>query len=319
MTTPLLQMRIRSITQEADAIFSFELRAADGAALPAFAAGAHVSVLLAGGVERSYSLVNRQEERHRYVIAVQRDPGGRGGSLALCDKARPGDLIQVRPPLNNFDLAEAAGESVFVAGGIGITPLWSMIQRLDALGRRWRLYYAARRRSEAAFVDEIESLASRDPDCLSFAFRTGAETPRLDLAAIVATLESGAHIYCCGPVPMLEGFAAATEALPSERVHAEYFAPTGGAAEGGFYVELARDGRTLFIPEDKTILDVLIEEGIPVPHSCKQGLCGACETPVLAGTPDHRDVVLSARQKAAGKSMMICRSGCIGGKLVLDM
>jgi tetrachlorobenzoquinone reductase len=319
MTTPLLQMRIRSITQEADAIFSFELRALDGSALPGFTAGAHIALLLPGGIERSYSLVNAQGETHRYVVAVQRDPAGRGGSLALCDKARPGDLIQVRPPLNNFDLVEAAGESVFIAGGIGITPLWSMIQRLDAIGRRWRLHYAARRRSEAAFVSEIESLASGDPDCLGFAFRTGAEAPRLDIGAIVASLGPDAHVYCCGPVPMLESFAAATEALPPDRVHAEYFAATDGAAEGGFFVELAREGRTLFIPEDKTILDVLIEEGIGVSYSCRQGLCGVCETPVLAGTPDHRDVVLSARQKAAGKSMMICRSGCIGGKLVLDM
>ncbi|RDK09497.1 PDR/VanB family oxidoreductase [Cupriavidus lacunae] len=319
--TETLQLRVRSITWEADGILSYELRAEPPLKeLPVFDAGAHIDLHLPNGLIRSYSLLNRSDERHRYVIGVNKDPQSRGGSRYLHETLRPGDILTVSAPRNNFPLEEGAPLSVFIAGGIGITPIFGMIQRLRTLGRPWRLHYAARTRKQAAFIDALQAMDGRDGAEVHVAYDREAGGKMLDIPAIAADLPGNAHIYCCGPVPMLDAFEAATQALPPARVHREYFAAREAAAtEGGFVVELARSKRSLEVPSGKTILDCLLSDGIEPPYSCQEGVCGTCEVRVLDGVPDHRDLVLSEAERATNQRMMICCSGAKSRKLVLDL
>jgi len=314
-----LQVFIRSITAEAAGVLSFELRPVDGATLPAFTAGAHVDLHLPGGLVRSYSLLNPQEERHRYLVAIQRDPQGRGGSQAA-HELRVGQQLEISRPRNNFPLDESAPHSVLVAGGIGITPLWSMAQRLESLGRSWELYYCARTRAQAALLEPIQQLppAARARVHLHFDHEPGGRV--LDLAELLARHPAGTHFYCCGPAGMLQAFQQCTADRPRACVHLEYFSNAKEAASsGGFSVQLARQGLSLPVPAGQTILQTLLDAGVDVPHSCLDGVCGSCEVRVLAGEPDHRDLVLGPEEQARNDRMMICCSGCRGESLVLDL
>ncbi len=304
---------------EADGIYSFELRSCDGGALPAFTAGAHIDVLMPGGIERSYSLISTPDEKHRYVIAVARDPASRGGSAFMCDTLRPGDRITVSYPANTFPLVETGAHSVLIAGGIGITPIWSMVRRLEALQRSWALFYAARAESKAALLDGVRDLMRAYPDRVIVAFDQEPGQTTLDIAGIVAAQPAPTHFYCCGPSGMLKAFETATADRDRAFVHIERFAADAAPARGGFDVVLAKSGRTIFVPPDQTILETLLAAGLNTPRSCMQGVCGTCETFVLDGVPDHRDAVLSKRERASNAKMMICCSGCIGERLVLDL
>lgn len=316
-----VQVRVKSITWEADGILSFDLRPMPPRReLPPFTAGAHVDVHLANGLIRSYSLLNAQDERHRYVIGVNRDAASRGGSRFLHESVKAGDALTLAVPRNNFALDEQAPLSVFIAGGIGITPLSSMIARLQALGRPWRLHYAARTRQNAAFVDALQALRDRGGGEVHFSFDREPGGRMLDIPGIVAALPSGAHVYCCGPLPMLDAFESATRHLPAERVHVEYFAAREAAANaGGYTVELARSRRTIAIQPGHTILDSLEEAGVDAAYSCREGVCGTCEVRVIDGIPDHRDLVLSSADKACNDRMMICCSGAKSPRLVIDL
>lgn len=318
----ILQVRVKSITYEAEGILSFELRPVPPLReLPPFTAGAHIDLHLTNGLIRSYSLFNSQGDTHCYRMAVNLDANSRGGSRFVHTSIHAGDVLTIGAPRNNFTLDEEADNSVMIAGGIGITPLYSMVQRLENLGRKWTLYYSTRSRKNTAFIDEIEAL-NANSEHGSVVFHFDQENPGkfLDLPEIVSSSPQGTHFYCCGPLPMLEAFESATQALPDDCVHVEYFAAKESAdTSGGFTVELARSGDSLYVPAGKTILDVLIEEGHQPLYSCQEGICGTCEVPVLEGEPDHRDLVLSAQQRAANKSIMVCCSGCRSEKLVLDM
>jgi vanillate O-demethylase ferredoxin subunit len=311
----MLNLRIKRAVWEAPNIISYELTPTDGQELPAFTAGAHIDIKLSNGLMRSYSLVNPQSERHRYVIAVQRDRQSRGGSKWIVQNFRPGEIVPVNEPRNNFKLDETAQKSIFIAGGIGITPMLSMIDRLNAIGREWELVFCSRTRSSAPFLDILQN----DPRVrLHFDREPGAEM--LDLNALVNAAPSDAHLYCCGPTTMLEAFEAAAKSRPSETVHVEYFTATEPpATEGGFVVVLAKSGREIAIPAGKTILAALKDEGLDLPHSCTEGVCGTCETKVIEGIPDHRDRILTDKERLANKSMMICCSGAKSEKLVLDL
>lgn len=319
MSDTNLDLRVHAITFEAEGIFSFDLRAPDGRELPLFTAGAHLDVRINPDMERSYSLTNSQNERHRYVIAVNRDPSSRGGSKFMCETLRPGHLVSIRAPSNSFKLVETAPHSIFIGGGIGVTPLLGMIRRMESIGSAWQLHYSARTRQKAAFLDELESFAGKAPGRVNIVFDHEPGQKLLDLKAIVAAAPANAHLYCCGPTGMLEAFEAAVAGLSPDNVHTEHFAPTQAAARGGFTIVLARAKKTLFVPPDKSILETLLENGHKVGHSCAEGVCGTCETRVLDGIPDHRDNVLSAREKAKNKSMMICCSGAKTESLVLDI
>ena len=310
-----LSLRIVSATWEAPNIVSYELRPPEGGELPPFTAGAHIDLSLPNGLVRSYSLVNSQSERHRYVIAVQKDRASRGGSKWVHENFRVGELLTANGPRNNFALEEAAEKSVFIAGGIGITPILSMTERLSALGRDWELVYCARKRAGTAFLESLQ----RKPQ-VRFNFDEEPGGKMLDIAAVVKAAPANAHFYCCGPLPMLEAFEQATRDLPRERVHVEYFtAKAPPAVEGGFTVVLARKGLTIAVAPGKTILETLRDHGVDVPYSCTEGVCGTCETRVLEGVPDHRDLILTEAERASNKTMLICCSGSKSEKLVLDL
>ena len=309
-----LSLRVRAVTWEAPNILSYSLQSADDGPLPSFTAGAHIGLKLPNGLLRRYSLLNSQSDHQSYGIAVQRDPAGRGGSRWIHEHVHAGDMVEVRPPENKFVLDETAGRSIFIAGGIGITPILSMIDRLSELGRRWELYYCLRSRALAPFIDKLQGQPN-----VACHFDDEVDGRFLDMDSIVQGA-SGAHLYCCGPTPMLTKFEALTAALPGNQVHTEYFASNEIAAtDGGFKIVLARSGEEYPVPPGKTILQTLGEAGHEIPHSCLEGVCGTCETKVLEGTPDHRDMVLTDAERASGRTMMICCSGAKGDRLVLDL
>jgi ferredoxin-NADP reductase len=226
-----------------------------------------------------------------------------------------GTALKIGGPRNNFRLREDVPKTVLIAGGIGITPIWCMVQRLNALGRDWRLHYACRSRDDMAFRHELEAMpqAALHHDDESGGF--------LDVAALVAAAPKDAHLYCCGPAPMLAAFEAATKEWPRDQVHIEYFTAKElpPAKKGGFTVELARSGVEYFIPEGETILNVLLDAGVDIDYSCELGICGACEQRVISGIPEHRDSILSEEEQAANTRVMICCAGCKSDRLVLDL
>lgn len=311
---------MKRVSYEADNINSYELVAPEGGDLVPFTAGSHIDLHLQNGMIRSYSIVNDQCERQRYVIAVNKDASGRGGSSFIHDTIRPGDTVLVSAPRNNFALHEKAESSVLIAGGIGITPLMAMIRRLEALARPWKLFYAARTRQAAAFVDDLGAIRPDAHSDLHLDFDDERAGRMFDLAGIVAKAPAQAHIYCCGPAPMLEAFEKATAGRPASHIHVEYFqAKHAPAVSGGFEVRLARSNRTIAVEPGKTILAALLEAGIMANHSCSEGVCGTCETAVIEGIPDHRDLFLRPEERAANKTIMICCSGSKSGTLVLDL
>ncbi|MDB5536910.1 MAG: oxidoreductase [Devosia sp.] len=313
-----LAVRVAAIHQVAETIRAVELVAADGKALPGFTAGAHINLKLPGDLSRSYSLTNGPQTRDRYTIAVNRDLASRGGSAYVVDKLAVGEELLVDAPHNTFPLVEDAELSAFFAGGIGITPILAMIRQLEALGRPWKLFYAARNRTSAAFVDELEALEAIAPGRvhLHFDAEAGKVMPLLKLAAGIPKI---AHIYCCGPSKMIEVFKASAGWRPDENVHVEHFAGTNARPTTAFDVELKRRGLTFHVPAGESIMQVLMDNHIPVAHSCREGVCGTCETRVLAGVPDHKDNVLSSRERASNELIMICCSGAKTDKLVLDL
>jgi len=310
----LLSMRLTAITHAAEETSFFEFRPVSGE-VPRFTAGSHIDLHLPNGLIRQYSLTNSQDERHRFVVGVKKDAKSRGGSAYMIEQLRVGTVLQVGGPRNNFPLNETASHSVLIAGGIGITPMFSMMARLEGLGASWELYFAVRRRGElvmpdmlAAYGDKIHLHVDEEAGGL------------IDLAAIVAHAPRSSHLYCCGPAPMLDSFEAATKSWPYGEAHVEHFTSlTPVASEGGYTVELRRSGITITVAEGQTILEAVRAAGVDVPSSCEQGVCGSCETRVLEGVPDHRDMILSPAEQEANDTMMICCSGCKGDRLVLDI
>ncbi|WP_028223128.1 PDR/VanB family oxidoreductase [Paraburkholderia oxyphila] len=316
------EVEVRGIRIEAETVRSFELWPVSGE-LPAFTAGAHIGVQVSPGVIRQYSLTNALE-RHRYVIAVHRDAGGAGGSMYMHDSVTLGSRLTVTAPLNHFPLNEAAAHSVLVAGGIGVTPLLSMVRRLCELGLSWDFYYCARVPARAAFLRELEELAtaSYPKGRLHCVFDGEPGATSLNLDDVLAGHRSDSDFYCCGPVPLMDAFSATFAGLPPERVHVEYFKAPAAATVGegaAFTVRLSRQGKTFVVPPNRSILDVLKENGVPMLSSCQQGICGTCETRVVEGVPDHRDHVLTPEERASNQTMMICVSRCKGEALTLDI
>ncbi|PJX20493.1 hypothetical protein CAP48_19020 [Advenella sp. S44] len=322
-----LKARLHSIEYVASGIHSFEFRPLEGSAWPRFSAGAHIDIHFADELSRSYSLINPEGECHRYVVAINRDEHGKGGSRYLHDTLRVGTCLSISEPRNTFPLNESANHSVFIAGGIGITPLWSMIQRLTQLGSPWTLHYAARERVNAAFVEQLEMLQQPDQSECHLYFDQEPSGRYMDLRSVVGSCPTGAHIYCCGPVRMLEAFEQVVTELhiAQDRVHREYFAvpatpsKMAGHTDQAFNVLLAKSGRSVAVDKDTTILEALLDEGVDVPYSCMSGICGACMTNVLKGEPDHRDLVLTEEEKDSGKVMLICCSRSKSSEIELDL
>jgi ferredoxin-NADP reductase len=312
-----LQARLIAIRYAARDVNTYEFARPDGTTLRPVEPGAHVDIALPNGITRQYSLISPGPAPDSYTVAVKRDPNSRGGSRFMHDELRVGQLVTITGPRNNFALREDVEQTILIAGGIGITPIWCMVQRLRALPARresWTLHYSCRTRAEAAFLG---GLAECSQVALNFDDESGHV---LDLAAVVGKAPPNAHLYCCGPTPMLTAFEAATANWPGEQKHVEYFtAKEAPALEGGFVVELRRSGREFVIPAGKSILEVLRDAGLDLSYSCEQGICGACETRVLSGIPDHHDSVLTPSEQAANNTVMICCAGSKSDRLVLDL
>ena len=315
VATGNIEVRLVAIRYAARDTHLFELARPGGGVLPAAEAGAHVDLCLPDGSIRQYSLTRCDPAPASYTLGIKRDAAGRGGSRLILDTFKVGQLLTISAPRNNFALVENAAHVMLLAGGIGITPIRAMVQRLSALGRSFELHYSSRSRADMAFADELAPMPNARLHCDD---EHGGKF--LDLAAVIAAAPAGSHYYCCGPAPMLAAFEAATKAVLPARVHIEYFtAKEEKSLAGGYIVRLARSNREFVVPPGKSILQVLQDAGIDIPYSCEQGICGSCETRVLAGEPDHRDAILSDAERAANQTMMICCSGAKSDKLVLDL
>jgi ferredoxin-NADP reductase len=314
---------LHCIRWEAPDVVSIELQPAPGAVFPDFEPGAHIDLALGVGINRSYSLINRPSERGRYIVAVLREAKSRGGSRFVHENLRVGDIIQVSAPRNNFPLVQSDGKTVLVAGGIGITPILCMFAFLGELGRSAVLIYCAKSLKQAAFLTQIDSLTQRYPK-LKAKFHFDAQTGGPpDLKSLLQDFGHQAHYYCCGPAPMIDAFLDVTGSLGFANRHVERFsapAPEPGAEPGGtFTVRLQKSGRSVEVGPGESILDAVERSGLEPSFSCREGVCGSCETTVLSGEPDHRDLILSDAERRAGHSMMICVSRCKGDELVLDL
>ncbi|MGI6873048.1 PDR/VanB family oxidoreductase [Amycolatopsis sp. 3B14] len=305
-------VRVHQSTWLADGVVRVELRDPVGAALPAWEPGAHLSLHLPNGLVREYSLCGDPADGHSWTVAVLREPSSRGGSAWVHERLTPGTLIEVDGPRNNFAL-EDAPRHLLIAGGIGITPLLAMANTLQQRGSDWSMLYCGRSRSSMAFLADLP--ADR--------VRVHADDERggpPDLAAELTGLRPGTLVYCCGPEPLI---AAVEAALPDASIlRVERFrAPTTAPAtpDESFDVVCGGSGRRIPVPAGVSILDALAGAGVSVPNSCREGVCGTCETKVLAGEPEHRDFLLSDDEKAAGGTMLICVSRSRSAELVLDV
>lgn len=316
-----LRLRVQAMTWQAPTILSLVLETLDRSPLPPAPAGAHLDLRLAPGLSRSYSIVGNAGRPNRYEIAVAKDARSRGGSRFVHERLRVGDEIEASQPRNLFALEETAPASVLIAGGIGITPIWAMVQRLETLQRPWLLLYAARGRQHAAYLTEIEALAqaSRVGRLLTHFDEEHGGQPA-DLAAVLAQAGAEAHLYCCGPQPMLEAFEAATAGWAARQVHLERFgAAPQPPASAGFNVVLQRSGMSLAVSPERSILDVVLEAGIDAQYGCMQGTCGMCETAVLEGQPEHRGHLRPQNTDCGQERMLICCSRSHTPELVLDL
>jgi ferredoxin-NADP reductase len=272
---------VKLMRHEADGVISLELRPAHaGAHFPAFEAGSHVDLRLPNGLTRSYSLLNPETDRDCYVVGVLLDRNTRGGSRCVHEQLRVGVTIPVSAPRNNFALDVSASHSILVAGGIGVTPLVSMLGALVARRLSAEFIYCARSRREGAFIERLEALAKAGGVKLSLHFDDENGGPP-DLRQLLAGRPAQSHLYCCGPGPMLEAFNHACERLGYENVHTERFAamesPTplasGHGADQSYRVELRRSGKVLDVTPGKSLLDALLEAGVSQDYSCREGVC----------------------------------------------
>ena len=316
MSQALIELRLQQIRAEAQDIHSYEFVSAQaGVPLPTFTAGAHIDLHLPGNKVRSYSLLNSPDETVRYVVAVQREAQSRGGSAWMHEQLRVGQIVASSAPCNDFALNESASKSVLFAGGIGITPLLSMVMRLEQLQQPWRLHYGSRSEHTMAYRDVLQRL---DQGRGWVTLYWGDE--RMNFRSILAGEEAQTHAYCCGPSVMLDAFIAATSDRAAGTVHFERFgAAEAPSLEGGFDVVLQRSGLKVHVPAGKTILDALLDENVSVPYACSNGVCGTCLTPVISGTPNHRDQFLSEAEQTLGKSIILCCSGSKSPVLELDL
>jgi ferredoxin-NADP reductase len=300
---------------EADDVVSLTLARPDRRRLPDWTPGAHIDVVLPSGITRQYSLCGNRFDAHTYRVGVLRERDGRGGSAFVHDVLAPGDVVGVGGPRNNFPLVPSTSY-LFVAGGIGITPLLPMIHQADLLDVEWRMLYGGRSLRSMAFLHELAAYGDR------VQVVPQDEHGLLDLATFLGDPRPGVKVYCCGPAPLLAAMEAICAAWPPYTLHLERFVAQEQAAparSGPFAVELARSGVVVDVQPGESVLDAVRTAGVEVLSSCRQGICGTCETTVLAGRPDHRDSILADHERAAGDCMFPCVSRSCDHRLVLDL
>lgn len=307
---------VEAVERAADGVVVLTLVHPEGQTLPAWTPGAHVDLVLTDALVRQYSLCSSPSDSHRLQVGVLRAEESRGGSVFIHDNLAVGGTVRVRGPRNHFALVSSP-RYLFIAGGIGVTPMLPMIEEAEAVGADWELVYGGRSRATMAFLPTLApygdkvTLLPRDEVDLTL-------SQRID--GLLGTPRPDTLVYCCGPEALLEAVEAACASWPEGSLHLERF--HAKAVEGedtAFEVVLARSGQTLTVPPGKSIFHAVEDLGIPVLGSCHEGVCGTCETVVLEGDVDHRDVVLSDSEKASNETMMVCVSRCRGDRLVIDL
>lgn len=308
-------VRVAARRPVADRIDEFILESATGESLPSWTPGSHIDLATPAGPVRQYSLCSSPDELRSYRIAVERRIDSRGGSVSAHDDLHVGGEAWISPPRNHFALTRAL-EYVFVAAGIGITPILSLCDEADRAGRPWRLVYVGRTRPEMAYADEV---VDRHPGRVSI--HESRSRGRLILTDELHGLPRGTAVYACGPPTLLDAVADACAPQPAVDSFSERFTASvhADAPNEEFELSLALSGLTVTVPIDRTILDVLDERGVVAPSSCREGMCGTCETGVVSGEVDHRDAILSPEERSENESMMICVSRCTSGRLVLEL
>ncbi len=315
-----LQLTVARVRQETDRIKSFRLTAIDGSELPAFTAGAHlpVSIQLADGkrVPRHYSILSSPSNRNHYEIAVLLEPDGGGGSRFMHEQVRENDIIEAETPRNDFPLLDDANHSLLIAGGIGITPILSMLRSLASKRASLEVHYAARSASSMAYRDAVQALSDGQA---RFYLSEGPTAARMNLDQLLSMPRSGTHVYVCGPRRMIEAARelAAKHGWSPSQIHFESFGARSTGKDREITVRLARSERTISVAASQTILDALLEADVSVPHDCKRGECRLCVTEVIDGQPEHRDVCLNTEEREG--SMCLCVSRTQGANLVLGL
>ena len=308
-------VRVEGKALAAEDVAALTLHDLEGQPLPHWEPGAHVDLIIDGVATRQYSLCGDPNDHHTWRLGILRDANGSGGSLYVHDELHPGDIVRVRGPRNNFPLV-ASPHYLFIAGGIGITPMLPMIRTAHAAGADWQLMYGGRQRASMAFLDELSAYGDR------VTVWPQDEFGLIDLPSLLGTPNPETLVYCCGPEPLLAAVEAQCAQWPKGSLHVERFVPkplTEPVLAEAFEVYLAASDLTLTVPVDRSILSVVEEAGVGVLSSCGEGTCGTCEAPVLEGIPDHRDSVLDVDQREAGDCMMICVSRSCTPRLVLNL
>lgn len=316
-----LEVRVTRKTAEALDIFTYELAALDDRPLPAFSAGSHIDVYMPNGITRQYSLCNDPMKRRRYLIAVLKDPGSRGGSKAMHEEIQEGDHLSISAPRNHFPLAREAGRSLLLAGGIGVTPILCMAERLSIEEAPFEMHYCTRSPDRTAFLARIR--ASALAPMVHFHFDDGAAEQRIDLAQLLGSQHPTTHLYVCGPKGFMDAVLSGAREMgwAEARLHYEFFSADVVKldGDGSFEVQLASSGRIIQVPKEQSVLQALAEAGVEVQTSCEQGVCGTCLTGVLKGEPDHRDMYLTPEEQAKNDQFLPCCSRAKSARLVLDL
>ncbi len=316
----MIDVVVVSRNNEAEDIVSYELASVDGTPLPAFTAGAHIDVHLPDGLIRQYSLCNHPQEQHRYLIGVLKDPASRGGSQHLHEQIHTGTQLRISEPRNLFPLVHGARRSLLFAGGIGITPILCMAERLAHAGADFELHYCARSSARAAFVQRLKDASFAERVFLHF-----DEQPQtaLNAAEVLAAPADNVHLYVCGPGGFMQHVldSAKGQGWRDGHLHREYFAaaPIDNSNDGSFSVKIGSSGQVFEIPADKSVVQVLESHGIEIAMSCEQGICGTCLTRVLEGVPEHRDLFLTEEEQALNDQFTPCCSRSKTPLLVLDI
>ena len=320
-TVATLQVRVARKAVEALDIVTLELVAVDGQALPAFSAGSHVDVQLPNGITRQYSLCNDPQETHRYQIGVLRDAASRGGSQAVHELVKEGDVLTISAPRNHFSLAHEAKKHLLLAGGIGVTPILCMAERLANTGADFAMHYATRAPERTAFRQRIaaSAFASR----VQFHYDNGDAAQKLDLQKLLGQPQAGTHLYVCGPKGFMDAVLATARnsGWPEAQIHYEFFGAevAKSDSDASFEIKLASSGRIVMVPKDQTVVQALAAAGVDVMISCEQGVCGTCLTRVIEGVPDHKDSYLTPEEQAANDQFTPCCSRSKTPQLVLDL
>lgn len=322
MESSILELVVTKFHPEAKDTVVLELQHPQQQPLPPFTSGSHLEVHLANGLVRHYSLLNSPSESSRYVIAVGLATETRGGSQYIHHHIRVGDRLKVRQPRNNFPLVDT-DEYCFIAGGIGITPILSMIHWCVENHKKWRLIYALRNKQRASFYEHLQAFGSEN---IHYHFNDENQHQHLNVEQIIASVSEKEHVYCCGPNSLMQSVQQASQHLEKQRIHFEWFsAPTPVLEQSeintsdSFILKLKRSGKEIQVMADQSILDALEQEGFELPFSCRAGICRTCETTVCSGTPDHQDMILTDEERDSNQTMLICVSRAKSEIIELDL